>query len=108
MQTVTSVRHFAVSKRSERMCLEAWTSAAAFMRQQPGFISAGIHNDVTGGSQLVEIVEWESISAFVSAAVAAERAGVEQSCPTVSAQVYGELVSARRPVAGPSGLRTVA
>ena len=108
MQTVTSIRHFAVPKRSERVCLEAWTSVAAFMRQQPGFIAAGIHNDVAGGSQLVEIAEWESISAFLSAALAAERAGVEESCPTVSAQVYGELVSERRVVAGPAGLRTVA
>ncbi len=54
---------FTVAPEEADRLLEAWTSDAAFMKRQPGFISAQLHRGVRG-SAFMNYAEWESMSDF--------------------------------------------
>jgi len=44
--------------------LEAWADDAAFMKQQPGFISTQLHQGTAGSTTLINVAVWESARAL--------------------------------------------
>jgi quinol monooxygenase YgiN len=44
--------------------LEAWADDAAFMRQQPGFISTQLHRGTAGSTTFINVAVWESARAL--------------------------------------------
>ena len=53
----------AAPDEAERL-VEVWADDAAFMKQQPGFISAQLHRGTAGSSTFVNVAEWESARAL--------------------------------------------
>lgn len=51
---------------AERL-VEVWADDAAFMKQQPGFISTQLHRGTAGSSTFVNVAEWESATALGAA-----------------------------------------
>lgn len=47
--------------------LEAWTQDAAWMKQQPGFISTQLHQGISGSTVLMNYAVWESVAHFRAA-----------------------------------------
>ena len=43
-----------------RRFLQVWADDAAFMKQQPGFISAQLHQGTAGSTTLMNVAVWES------------------------------------------------
>ena len=46
---------------------EPWAEDAAFMKQQPGFISTQLHRGVAGSTTFVNVAVWESAAALAAA-----------------------------------------
>src|SRR5918999_4491268 len=44
--------------------LKAWAADAAFMKQQPGFISTQLHQGIGGSSVFFNYAVWESVEHF--------------------------------------------
>lgn len=44
--------------------LEAWADDAAFMKQQPGFISTQLHRGTAGSTTFINVAVWESAPAL--------------------------------------------
>jgi heme-degrading monooxygenase HmoA len=44
--------------------LKAWAADAAFMRQQPGFISTQLHRGIGGSCVFINYAVWESVEDF--------------------------------------------
>jgi heme-degrading monooxygenase HmoA len=44
--------------------LEAWAADAAYLKGQPGFISAQLHRGIAGSTVLCNLAVWESMAAF--------------------------------------------
>ena len=64
---VVLVNVFMVDKTEEPAFLETWQTDAAFMKQQPGFISTQLHR-ATGESPIyLNYATWESTAAFRTA-----------------------------------------
>src|ERR687895_2723330 len=47
--------------------LKAWAADAAFMKQQPGFISTQLHRGIGGSCVFINYAVWESIEHFKQA-----------------------------------------
>jgi heme-degrading monooxygenase HmoA len=61
---IVLVNVFNVAPEDAEQLLEAWADDAAFMKQQPGFVSTQLHRGTAGSSTFVNVAEWESASAL--------------------------------------------
>ena len=64
---VVLINQFNVAPEDAARFIEAWADDAAFMKQQPGFISTQLHQGTAGSSTFVNVAVWESPQAFQAA-----------------------------------------
>lgn len=64
---VVLVNLFTVDRADEPALLAAWANDAAFMKQQPGFISTQLHRAIGGSCAYLNYAVWESTAAFRAA-----------------------------------------
>jgi heme-degrading monooxygenase HmoA len=64
---------------------EAWASDAAFMKQQPGFISTQLHRGIGGSSVFFNYAVWESVEHFKRAFTNPEFQAKMQDYPSSAA-----------------------
>jgi len=58
------INTFKVSEEEAAQLLEAWSADAAWMKQQPGFISTQLHQGVGGSRVFLNYAVWESCALF--------------------------------------------
>jgi heme-degrading monooxygenase HmoA len=61
---IVLINQFNVAPEEAERLLEAWAADAAFMKQQPGFISTQLHRGTAGSSTFVNVAEWASARAL--------------------------------------------
>jgi heme-degrading monooxygenase HmoA len=61
---VVLINVFNVAPEDAERLLDVWADDAAFMKQQPGFISTQLHRGTAGSSTFVNVAEWESARAL--------------------------------------------
>ena len=61
---VVLVNVFTVAPEEAEQLQEVWAEDAAFMKRQPGFVSAQLHRGTAGSSTFVNVAEWESAAAL--------------------------------------------
>jgi heme-degrading monooxygenase HmoA len=61
---VVLINKFNVAPEDVEGLLAAWADDAAFMKQQPGYISTQFHRGVAGSTTFVNIAVWESARAL--------------------------------------------
>jgi heme-degrading monooxygenase HmoA len=64
---VVLVNVFTLDKADEQTFLRAWQTDAAFMKQQPGFISTQLHRALGESPTYLNYAVWESTAAFRTA-----------------------------------------
>lgn len=64
---VVLINRFNVASIETGRFLEAWAEDAAFMKQQPGFISTQLHRGIAGSTTFVNVAVWESAHALARA-----------------------------------------
>ena len=64
---VVLINQFNVAPDEADRLLEVWADDAAFMKQQPGFISTQLHRGIAGSSTFVNVAVWESARALGAA-----------------------------------------
>jgi heme-degrading monooxygenase HmoA len=64
---VVLVNLVTLDKADEPRFLEAWQNDAAFMKQQPGFISTQLHRAIGDSSAYVNYAVWESTAHYRTA-----------------------------------------
>jgi heme-degrading monooxygenase HmoA len=64
---VVLINVFNVAPEDAERLLEVWADDAAFMSEQPGFVSAQLHRGTAGSSTFVNVAEWESARALGAA-----------------------------------------
>lgn len=71
---VTLINPFEVPTGREAEALDFWEKVAAFMKQQPGFISTRLHRALVPWArfQLINLAEWESVEHFEAVAQSRE------------------------------------
>jgi heme-degrading monooxygenase HmoA len=62
--SVVLVNVFTLDKADEQAFLQAWQDDAAFMKEQPGFISTQLHRAVGDSPTYLNYAVWESTAAF--------------------------------------------
>ena len=62
--SVILINTFTVEPEEGEQLLKAWASDAAFMKQQPGFISTQLHRGIGGSSVFFNYAVWESVEHF--------------------------------------------
>jgi len=65
--SVVLVNVFTLDKADEQTFLQAWQNDAAFMKQQPGFISTQLHRAIGESPTFLNYAVWESTAAFRAA-----------------------------------------
>jgi heme-degrading monooxygenase HmoA len=58
------INTFTVEPEEADQLREAWARDAAFMKQQPGFISTQLHRGIGGSSVFVNYAVWETVEHF--------------------------------------------
>jgi heme-degrading monooxygenase HmoA len=61
---IVLINKFNVSPGDEQALLDAWADDAAWMKQQPGYISTQLHRGIAGSSTFINIAVWESAHAL--------------------------------------------
>jgi len=61
---VVLINKFNVAPNDVDRLLQAWADDAAFMKQQPGFISTQLHRGIAGSTTFVNMAVWESAAAL--------------------------------------------
>jgi len=61
---VVLINQFNMAPADTGRFLEAWADDAAFMKQQPGFVSAQLHRGTAGSTTFVNVAVWESARAL--------------------------------------------
>jgi heme-degrading monooxygenase HmoA len=61
---VILVNQFTVGEEDADQLLRAWAADAAWMKQQPGFISTQLHRGVGGSCVFLNYAVWESTESF--------------------------------------------
>jgi heme-degrading monooxygenase HmoA len=61
---VILINTFQVAPEDVDALVEAWAADAAYLKQQPGFISAQLHRGIAGSSVFLNHAVWESVQAF--------------------------------------------
>jgi heme-degrading monooxygenase HmoA len=69
---IVLVNLFTVAPEEADQLQEVWAEDAAFMKSQPGFVSAQLHRGTAGSSTFVNVAEWESAAALGRAFGSAE------------------------------------
>jgi len=64
---VVLINVFTLDRADEPSFLEAWRKDAAFMKQQPGFISTQLHRAIGESPTYLNYAVWESTAAFRAA-----------------------------------------
>ena len=64
---VVLVNVFTLDKADEQALLKAWQADAAFMKQQPGFISTQLHRAIGDSPTYLNYAVWESTAHFRAA-----------------------------------------
>ncbi|NPT55999.1 antibiotic biosynthesis monooxygenase family protein [Paraburkholderia elongata] len=64
---VVLVNVFTLDKADEQTFLQVWQDDAAFMKQQPGFISTQLHRAIGESPTYLNYAVWESIAHFRAA-----------------------------------------
>jgi heme-degrading monooxygenase HmoA len=64
---VILINTFQVAAEDVDALLKAWAADAAYLKQQPGFISAQLHRGIAGSGVLCNLAVWESVQAFRNA-----------------------------------------
>ena len=69
MPPVILINPFEVPQGQEADCLAFWEKAAAFMKQQPGFIATRLHQALSPEARFyfINIAEWQSAADFQAA-----------------------------------------
>jgi heme-degrading monooxygenase HmoA len=57
---VVLINQFNVAPEDTELFLEVWADDAAFMKQQPGFISTQLHRGTAGSTTFINVAVWES------------------------------------------------
>jgi heme-degrading monooxygenase HmoA len=65
--SIVLINQFNVAPEDAGRLLEAWSEDAAYMKQQPGFISTQLHRGTTGSTTFVNVAVWESARALCAA-----------------------------------------
>lgn len=58
---------FTVAPDDADALVEAWAHDAAFMKEQPGYISTQMHRGIAGSATFVNYAVWESVAHFRAA-----------------------------------------
>ncbi len=61
---VVLINLFTLDKADEEIFLQAWEDDAAFMKQQPGFISTQLHRAIGDSCAYLNSAVWESTARF--------------------------------------------
>jgi heme-degrading monooxygenase HmoA len=61
---VVLINKFNVPPEGVDQFLQTWEADAAFLKTQPGYISAQLHRGISGSCTFVNIAFWESVDAF--------------------------------------------
>jgi heme-degrading monooxygenase HmoA len=61
---VVLINQFNVAPEDTERFLEVWAEDAAFMKQQPGFISTQLHRGTAGSATFMNVAVWESARAL--------------------------------------------
>ena len=64
---VVLINTFNVAPEEADRLLAVWAEDAAFMKQQPGFISTQLHRGIAGSTTFVNVAVWESAQALRAA-----------------------------------------
>lgn len=64
---IVLINRFSVAPEDADKLVAAWTADAAFMRDQPGFITTQFHRGTAGSGTFVNVAEWESVDALRAA-----------------------------------------
>ncbi len=64
---IVLINQFNVAPEDAERLLEVWADDAAYMKQQPGFISTQLHRGTAGSSTFMNVAVWESASALGAA-----------------------------------------
>ncbi len=61
---VVLINQFNLAPGDAERFLQAWADDAAFMKQQPGFISTQLHRGTAGSTTFINVAVWESARAL--------------------------------------------
>ena len=61
------INTFDVARDEADQMLKVWAEDAAFMKQQPGFISTQLHRGIAGSTTFINVAVWESAHALRAA-----------------------------------------
>jgi len=61
---VVLINQFNLAPGDTERFLEVWADDAAFMKRQPGFISAQLHRGTAGSTTFINVAVWESTGAL--------------------------------------------
>jgi heme-degrading monooxygenase HmoA len=61
---IVLINEFNVAPEDTERFLEVWADDAAYMKQQPGFISTQLHRGTAGSTTYVNVAVWESARAL--------------------------------------------
>ena len=61
---VVLINTFTVPPEDADRLLQVWAEDAAFMKQQPGFISTQLHRGIAGSTTFINVAVWESAAAL--------------------------------------------
>ena len=64
---VVLINTFTVAPQDADQLLAVWAEDAAFMKQQPGFISTQLHRGIAESTTFVNVAVWESAEALRAA-----------------------------------------
>jgi heme-degrading monooxygenase HmoA len=92
---IVLVNQFNVAPEDAEGLLKAWADDAAWMKQQPGFISTQLHRGVAGSATFINVAVWESARALGGAFSSPEFQGNLERYPdsTVAAPHVFEKVA---------------
>jgi heme-degrading monooxygenase HmoA len=64
VEPVILINQFTVEPAEAEQLLKAWAADAAWMKQQPGFISTQLHRGIGGSGVFINYAVWESTEHF--------------------------------------------
>ena len=78
---IVLINKFNVEEADADALLAAWADDAAWMKQQPGYISTQLHRGTAGSTTFINIAVWETASALGHAFRSAEFQERVGNCP---------------------------
>jgi heme-degrading monooxygenase HmoA len=61
---VVLINQFNLAPEDTGRFLQVWAYDAAFMKEQPGFVSAQLHQGTAGSATFINVAVWESAQAL--------------------------------------------